>query len=90
MRLNSTKQQNSGLIQIESLYFTDDKMKLAKMMIFVFDWTENIVGKGQNSGYQHFVLFPKCFKGLLLWVVESLDCVVKNSYPCQCLDTQAI
>ena len=23
--------------------------------------SENIVGKGENAGYQHFLLFPKCF-----------------------------
>ena len=22
---------------------------------------ENFVGKGENAGYQHFLLFPKCF-----------------------------
>ena len=28
------------------------------MMIYVTDWVENIVGKGENAGYQHFLLFP--------------------------------
>ena len=23
---------------------------------------ENIVGKGENAGYQHFLLFPPCFQ----------------------------
>ena len=23
---------------------------------------ENIVGKGENAGYQHFLLFPQCFE----------------------------
>ena len=32
------------------------------MMIFVFDRGENIVGKGENAGYQHFLLFPQCFQ----------------------------
>ena len=31
------------------------------MMIFVFDRTENIAGKRENDGYQHFLLFPQCF-----------------------------
>ena len=22
---------------------------------------KNIVGKGENAGYQHFLLFPQCF-----------------------------
>ena len=29
--------------------------------------------KGENAGYQHFALFPKCFK-----VINSQDCVVKS------------
>ena len=31
-------------------------------MISVFDGVENIVGKGENAGYQHFLLFLQCFK----------------------------
>ena len=38
--------------------FADDKLKVAKIMISVFDNVENIVWKGQNAGYQHFLLFP--------------------------------
>ena len=32
------------------------------MMICVTDWVENIVGKGENAGYQHSLLFPQCFQ----------------------------
>ena len=32
------------------------------MMISVFDRVENIVGKEENAGYQHFLLFPQCFQ----------------------------
>ena len=32
------------------------------MMICVTDWVENILGKGENAGYQHFFLFPQCFQ----------------------------
>ena len=28
----------------------------------VFDGVENIVGKGENAGYQHFLLFPQYFQ----------------------------
>ena len=31
-------------------------------MISVFDRVENIVGKGENAGNQHFLLFPQCFQ----------------------------
>ena len=30
------------------------------MIISVFDRVENILGKEENSGYQHFLLFPQC------------------------------
>ena len=41
--------------------FADDKLKVAKMTISLFDGVENAVGKGENAGYQHFLLFPQCF-----------------------------
>ena len=40
----------------------------------IFDSAENMMGKGENAGYQQFLLFPKCFQkfsllGLLkLWI----------------------
>ena len=46
------------------------------MIIYVFDRLEYIVGKGENAGYQHFLLFPQCFekasfpdksKGVIVW-----------------------
>ena len=36
---------------------------------------ENIVGKGENAGNQHFLLFPQCF----LTIPES--CCVSNPLP---------
>ena len=39
--------------------FADDKMTVAKMMIYVFDRVENIVGKRENADFQHFLLFPQ-------------------------------
>ena len=45
--------------------FADDKVTVAKLMIFVFDRVENIVGKGENAGYQHFLLFLQCFQKAL-------------------------
>ena len=37
------------------------KLDVAKMTISLFDREENTVGKGENAGYQHFLLFPHCF-----------------------------
>ena len=59
--------------------FAGNKINVAQMMIFVFDRVENIVGKGENAGYQHFLLFPTMFsKCFFLGVVKSPDCEVKS------------
>ena len=36
------------------------------MVFSFFDSAENIVGKGENAGSQHFLLFPQCFQKPLL------------------------
>ena len=41
--------------------FADDKLNVGNMKISLFDREENCVGKGENTGYQHFLLFPQCF-----------------------------
>ena len=50
------------------------------MAKFVQDKVENIVGKEENAGDQHFLLFPQCFQKAfsLPRVVISRDCVVKS------------
>ena len=42
--------------------FADDILNAVQMMSRVTDWVENIVGKEENAGYQHFLLFPQCFQ----------------------------
>ena len=45
------------------------------MIITVFDRVENVVGKEENAGYQHFLLFPHfkktsfpdASKGVIVW-----------------------
>ena len=32
------------------------------MIISIFDTVENMVEKGENAAYQHFLLFPQCFE----------------------------
>ena len=39
----------------------DDKINVTQKLKFVLERVENILGKGENAGYQHFLLFPKCF-----------------------------
>ena len=41
--------------------FADDKLNVTKVIISLFGRVENTVGKGENAGYQHFLLFPQCF-----------------------------
>ena len=54
--------------------FADDKINIAQMMISIFDMLENILGKGENAGYQHFLLFPQCLqKASFLGVAKSQD-----------------
>ena len=50
------------LDQSELKAFADDKINVNKNLKFVFGQVENIVGKGENAGYQHFLLFPQCFQ----------------------------
>ena len=42
--------------------FADNKINVAQMLISMFNKIENIVGKEENAGYQHFLLFPQCFQ----------------------------
>ena len=43
-------------------HFADNKIDVGKKLVFVLGRLENIVGKGENAGYQHFLLFPQCFQ----------------------------
>ena len=46
--------------------FEDNKIELVRpKMIFFFNGVENIVGKGENAGYQHFLFFPQCLQNAL-------------------------
>ena len=56
----------------------DDKINQTQILNFVLERVENIVGKGENAGYQHFLLFSQYFLDFYFRVVESRDCVVKN------------
>ena len=57
----------------------DEKVNVAQKLKFVYGSLENIMVKGENAGYQHFLLFPQCFqKSFLLVVFKSRDCMVKG------------
>ena len=58
--LNSLSNNNIlGLSKLKAP--ADDKINGTRNLNFVFGRVENIVGKGENAGYQHFLLCLKCF-----------------------------
>ena len=42
--------------------FADNTTNVTLKPFFALGRIENIVGKGENVGYQHFLLFPQCFQ----------------------------
>ena len=42
--------------------FADDKINVTQTLKLALGWVENIVGKGENAIYQHFLLFQQCFQ----------------------------
>ena len=42
--------------------FADDNLNVYQKLRFALRRVEKIVGKGENAGYQHFLLFPQCFQ----------------------------
>ena len=53
--------------------------KFNQMTKFGIRGLQKIVGKGENAGYQHFLLFPQCFRWpSCVRVVEILECLVKS------------
>ena len=53
---------NDKILELTELKaFADDKLNVARITISLFDRVENTVGKGENAGYQHFLLFPQYF-----------------------------
>ena len=57
--------QNDKLLDMSILKaFADDKIILTQKLKIVMGRVENIVGKGENAGYQHFLLFLQCFQKL--------------------------
>ena len=42
--------------------FADNKLNVTSEMKFVLGREYNTVGKGEEAGYQHFLLFQECFQ----------------------------
>ena len=64
---------NKNFYWSKSKVFADAKIDVTENLKFVHGKVENIVGEGENGGYQEFVyFFPQCFERLL-----SQDCATK-------------
>ena len=62
-----------------STTFITQTQVLPTLIIYVF---ENIVGKEENAGYQHFLIFLQCFQTMsLLRMVKTRDCVGRIEKP---------
>ena len=48
----------------KSTAFAENKLNVTGVTIALYDRVENTVGKGENAGNQHFLLFPQCFPKL--------------------------
>ena len=42
--------------------FADNNLNVYQNLNIAFGRVENMVGKGENVAYQHFLLFPQCFQ----------------------------
>ena len=63
--MNSVPKNFFFWTRLNSKHLQTTKLNVAKILIFVSDRVENIVGKGENADYQHFLLFQQCFQRLL-------------------------
>ena len=53
---------NSTKINDKLKVFADDKINVNEKFKSGLGGVENMVVKGENAGYQHFLLFPQCFQ----------------------------
>ena len=54
---------NNKILDLSKLKaFADDSLNVYQNLKFASRRVENTVGKGENAGYQHFLLFPQCFQ----------------------------
>ena len=60
--------------------FADNKFNFIRMTISLSDTVKNTVGKEENSGYQHFLLFPLCFPNLSSLELLKLKSFADNKF----------
>ena len=58
-KFSSSGSLKVGILDLSKLKaFADNKINMTQKIYFVSVKEEDIVGKGENVGYQHFLLFP--------------------------------
>ena len=68
---------NFRLLQIQGICIQKNKCNFK--MKFFSGMVKIIAEKGENAGYQHFLLFPQCFpKAFFDRIVKGRECVVKS------------
>ena len=73
MKVRLTSVPNNEILDLsKSKAFANDKISITQKLIFVSVWIENIVGKGENAGKQHFLLFSQYFnkKTMMAWIAH--------------------
>ena len=52
--------------------FVDTRVNMNQSLKLAFQSTENILGQGENAGYQHVFLYPNIFKSLQLKGISTV------------------
>ena len=58
--------------------FADTKINVTEKLEFIFGMVEKVVRKGENTGYQHLLLFPNCFKKSSSAALERVNPLPQN------------
>ena len=58
--------------------FADNKINVTLKLEFALGRVVNIVGKGENAGNHHFLLFPPCFQKASFLGLLTQNCVVNG------------
>ena len=69
--------KKNDLVQIQSFCRRQNKCN-TYMIISVFDTAENIVGKGENVGYQHFFSFSTMFLKGFFHITREKESLCEN------------
>ena len=77
-RINSLP-NNKTLYWSKLKAFADNNLNVDQKLKLSLGRAENIVGKGENTVYQHFLLLSQCYqKAFFLESFKNHDCVVKS------------